>query len=201
MMHNTIARGLLLAALALGLGACSTPQPLLDQANNGATLAMSLQTELAAFRATQSDISQQRLDSIRRQLASLATYPVAADFDDRIRRLAGPAGSQQIYADLRTLADSRGTDERALALQMAEIDADLAKVLAPLPDTAQSLAATLKTLSALGEELAPKDRVAAVSSFARTVKAAIDDNRQKIEAARQATPAAPVQPAASAPAR
>lgn len=200
-MHNTIARCLPLAALALSLGACSTPQPLLDQANNGATLTMSLQTELATFRATQSDVSQQRLDSIRRQLASLATYQVEADFDDRLRRLAGTASSQQLYNDLRTLADSRGTDERALALQLAQIDADLAKVLAPLPDTAQSLAATQKALSALGEELAPKDRVSAVSSFARTVKAAIDDNRQKIEAARQATPVAPVQPAASAPAR
>jgi hypothetical protein len=161
---------------------------------------MSLQTELAAFRATQSDISQQRLNSIRQQLASLATYQVEADFDDRIRRLTGTASSQQLYNELRTLADSRGTDERALALQLAQIDADLGKVLAPLPDTAQSLAATQRALSALGEELAPKDRVSAVSSFARTVKAAIDDNRQKIEAARQATPAAPVQPAASAPA-
>jgi DNA repair exonuclease SbcCD ATPase subunit len=198
-MRTTITRGLVLATLALALGACSTPQPLLDQANNGATLAMSLETELAAFRATQSDISQQRLDSMRRQLASLATYQVEADFDDRIRRLTGTAGSQQLYTDLRALADSLGTDERALARQLAEIDADLAKVLAPLPDMAQSLAATQKALSALGEELSPKDRVAAVSSFARTVKTAIDDNRQRIEAAKQATPAAPVQPAASTP--
>ncbi|MDP1899447.1 MAG: hypothetical protein Q8K96_03200 [Rubrivivax sp.] len=200
-MHTAIPRSLLLAALALALGACSTPQPLLDQANNGATLAMSLQTELAAFRVTQSDISQQRLDTIRRQLASLATYQVESDFDDRIRRLAGTAASQQLYNDLRTLADSRGTDERALAKQLADIDSDLAKVLAPLPDTAQGLAATQKALALLGEELSPKDRVAAISSFARTVKTAIDDNRQKIEAVRQATPAAPVQPAASAPAR
>jgi DNA repair exonuclease SbcCD ATPase subunit len=199
MMHTKIARRVLLAALASGLGACSTPQPLLDQANNGATLAMSLQTQLSVFRATQAEISQQRLDAISRQLASMATYQVESDFDDRIRRLAGSGNSQQLYSELRTLADSRGTAESALARQLADINADLAKVLEPLPDTAQSLAATQKTLAVLGEELSTKERAAAVKDFARTVKAAIDENRQKIDAARLATPIAPVQLAASAP--
>lgn len=187
---------LLLAALSLVLGGCSTPQPLLDQANHGATLTLALQAELAAFRGTQAEIAQQRLDSIRRQLASLATYQVESDFDDRLRRLAG-GGAQTLYADLRTLADSRGGHEAALAKQLADIDADLAKLLAPLPDTAQGLAATQKALAVLGEELSSKDRLAAASRFARTIKAAIDDQRDKIDAARQATPPTPVQ----APAR
>lgn len=182
------------------LGGCSTPQPLLDQANNGATLAMSLQAEMANFRATQADISQQRLEAIRRQLASLASYQIESDFDDRLKKLAGDTASAQLYAELRSLADSRGTDEKLLIQKLAAIDADLAKVLAPIPDTTQALGTTQKSLAVLGEELSPKDRIAAVSAFAKKIKAAIDDNKKKIEAAKQGTPEAPVQapaPAAS----
>ena len=187
------------ATFVAAMFGCSTPQPLLDQANNGATLAMSLQAEMANFRSTQANISQHRLDAIRRQLASMATYQVESDFDDRLKKLAGAASTMQLYTDLRGLADSRGADEKLLAKQLADIDADLAKVLAPLPDTAQALAATQKAMAVLGEELSPKDRIAAVSSFAKVIKASIDDNKKKIDAAKQGTPAAPVQsPAAAA---
>lgn len=204
MTHNLIARSRALAGvlMALSLGACSTPQPLLDQANHGAALAMSLQVEMDNFRFTQSEISAQRLDSIRRQLTSLASHRVESDFDARVGRLAGTAGSEQLYIDLRTLADSRGADQRLLSQQLADLDAELAKVLAPLPDTAQALGTTQKALAVLGEELPMKDRLAAVGGFARMIRATIDDNRKKIEAAKQTTAVAPVQPPApTAPAR
>ena len=177
---------------------CSTPQALLDQANHGATLAMSLQTEMTNFRAVQADVAQHRLDSVRRQLASLASYQIESDFDERLNKLAGTATTTQLYTDLRSLADSRGADEQLLAQQLAQIDADLAAMWLPLPDTAQGLATTQKALAVLGDELSVSDRVKVTSSFARQIKAGIEDNRKKIEAAQANTSPAPVQPPAAA---
>lgn len=185
-------------ACVAALQGCSTPQALLDQANNGATLAMSLQTEMMNFRATQARIAQHRLDSVRRQLASLSTYQVESDFDERLKKVAGTATTTQLYTDLRTLADSRGADEKLLAQHLAQIDADLSKVLSPLPDTAQALGSTQKALAVLGEELSAQDRIKATANFAKVIKAGIEDNKKKIAAASAGTPPAPVQPPAAA---
>lgn len=177
------------------LQGCGTPQPLLDQANHGATLSMSLQTEMTNFRATQAVIAQQRLDSVRRQLASMSTYQVESDFDERVKKVAGTA-TTQLYTELRTLADSRIADEKLLEQQLQQIDVDLAKLLSPLPDTTQALGTTQKALAVMGEELSAKDRFDSVASFANEIKAGIEDNKVKIEAAKASTPTAPVQPAA-----
>lgn len=204
MMHRHVSRRPRFATLMAGtvcvamLQGCSTPQALLDQANNGATLALSLQTEMVNFRATQADVAQHRLDSVRRQLASLSTYQVESDFDERLKKAAGTATTTQLYTDLRTLADSRGADEKLLAQQLAQIDADLAKVLSPLPDTAQALGSTQKALAVLGDELSAQDRIKATTNFAKLIKAGIDDNKKKIEAAKAGTPPAPVQPPVAA---
>lgn len=182
-----------LLAGASVLQGCSTPQPLLDQANNGAALAMSLQAEMENFRTTQADISQARLDSIRRQLVSLSTYQSESDFDERVKQVANTATTTQLYVELRTLADSRGADEKLLTQQLVQIDEDLAKVLSPLPDTAQALGITQATLAVLGEELSAKDRINAVTNFSKVIKAGVEDNKKKIEAAKASTPTAPVQ--------
>ena len=204
MMLRPVARRTRLTTLLAGtvcvvaLQGCSTPQALLDQANHGATLAMSLQTEMANFRAVQADVAQHRLDSVRRQLASLSSYQIESDFDKRLKTLAGTATTERLYTDLRTLADSRGADEQLLAQQLAQIDADLATMLAPLPDTTQALGATQRALAVLGDELSAQDRIKATANFAKRIKAGIDDNTKRIKASKADTPPAPVQPPAAA---
>jgi hypothetical protein len=185
-----------LAALGsvVWLQGCSTPQPLLDQANNGAMLTMSLQAEMDRFRSVRSEIAQHRLDSIRRQLTSLSTYQIESDFDERVKKAAGTATTTQLYTDLRTLADSRVADEKLLAQQMEQVDTELGKVLAPLPDTVNALQATQKTLAVMGEELSMTDRLSTVASFSKDIKAGIEDNKKKIDDAKKETAIAPVQP-------
>lgn len=174
---------------------CGTPQPLLDQANHGAALSISLQTEMANFRATQAAIAQQRLNSVRRQLASMSTYQSESDFDERVKKAASTA-TTQLYTELRTLADSRIEDEKVMTEQSQQVDADLAKLLSPLPDTTQALGNTQKALAVIGEELSARDRMDSAADFAKQIKAGIEDNKAKIEAAKAATTTAPVQSAA-----
>src|SRR5438046_2056305 len=101
------ARFLLAAACACALAGCKTPQPMLDQANNGAALSVSLQSQLVALRSAQANVAQSRVDSIRRQNAMIAEYEADSAFDDRIQAAVGKTAEAPLAATLRALADSR----------------------------------------------------------------------------------------------
>lgn len=193
--RNRLALMLACATCIATMPGCGTPQPLLNQANHGAALSISLQTEMANFRAAQSAIAQQRLNSVRRQLASMSTYQSESDFDERVKKAAGTA-TTQLYTELRTLADSRIEDEKVMAQQSQRVDADIAKLLSPLPDITQALGNTQKALAVIGEELSARDRMDSAADFAKQIKAGIEDNKAKIEAAKAATTTAPAQSAA-----
>lgn len=184
-----------LAACWLASG-CATPQAALDQANNGAALALSLQAELKVFRAVQADIARARIDSVRRQQVLLAGYESEGAFDDRILQLAGKKKALELQAALKELSDRKVRDELALADRIEKMDDSFAKLLAPLPDSAGKLIAAQKALAVMGEELSPKERLALASDFAKDIKKTIEENKKKIEDAAAATPVASAQPAA-----
>ena len=198
-MKTAIAYTFYMIALCVGLAGCGTPQAALDQANNGAALTMSLQSELQNFRAVQANVAKARIDSVRRQSAMLATYEAEAAFDERVVKAAGKDDALKLYTTLKDLADSRAKDEQALNTKIAEMDESFGKLLTPLPDSTQKLTATQKALAALGSELSAKERIALVASFAKSIKQTIDDNKKKIDAAANAAPDATSQPAAQIP--
>lgn len=196
-----------LCSLPLGLAllstilvaACSTPQPALDQANNGVALTMALQSELANLRAVQARIAEQRMESIRRQRELLLTYQSDAAFGERVSTAAGKTAQAKLAADLRALADSRADDERKLQAKKAELDAQMAKLLSPVPDRTAQVQATQSALAALGDELPFSQRLKIAASFAADIKESIKANEKKADEAAGATPAAPAQAPASAP--
>lgn len=198
-MKTSPAFVLCIAVLSGCFSGCSTPQAALDQANNGAALTMSFQAELQKFRSVQLDVARARVESIRRQEVTLATYELDSAFDERILRLAGKADALLLYSTLKDLSDSRIKDEQALKARISELDESFSKLLAPLPDSTEKLTSTQKTLAILGEELSAKDRIELASTFAQAIKKTIDDNQKKIDAAAAATPVAPAQPDASVP--
>lgn len=185
-----------IAALSGCLVGCATPQAALDQANNGTTLMMSLQAEQEKFRSVQSDVARARIESIRQQQKVLATYESDSGFEDRVLRLAGKADEFSLYSTLKDLADSRIKDERALKAQLGELDESFSKLLTPLPDSTEKLAAAQKALAVLGEELSAKERIELAATFASAIKKTIDDNKKKIDGAAKDTPSAPLQAAA-----
>jgi hypothetical protein len=187
------------SVLALWVAGCSTPQPALDQANAGAALAMSLQTEIHRYRAVQVDVARARLDSIRRQEVALATFDAEAAFDVRVLRLAGKNEALSLYEALRELADTRSKDEQALRTKLAELDSTYAKLLIALPESTAQLQVTQLSLAVLGEELSAEDRIKVVYHFASEIRKTIDENRKKIAAASAAAPVAPVQSPAPVP--
>lgn len=176
------------------LGGCaSTPQPALDQANNGAALMMSLQAEIAQFKTIQTAILKDRIEGIKRQQSTMATYEIDFNFDEKLLLLAEKKDVVDRYKAVKDLSDGRIKDDQALNTKLAEISAALDKLLIPLPDASKDLTEAQTALAVLGEELSVKERITIVMEFAKTLDKTIKDNKQKIEDARKLTPTAPSQ--------
>jgi len=182
-------RKALAAVCACLLAGCKTPQPAIDQANNGAALTLSLQTELTRMRTLQGAIAKARLDSVRRQRAMMAEYAADSAFDERIRKVVGDNAQEKLVNDLLMLSDSRATDEDELGKALAALDADMAAVLAPVPDQNGRLAATQKAMAELGTQLPLEQRARILAGFASELKEEIDKHRK----AADTTAPAPVQ--------
>lgn len=181
--------GVVLAQSVLG-GCASTSQPALDQANNGAALMLSLQAEIAQFKAVQTAILKDRIAGIKRQQSTMATYEIDFNFDEKLLLLAGKKDVVDLYKALTDLSDGRIKDEQVLNIRLAEISTALDKLLTPLPDASKDLTEAQKALAVLGEQLSAHERIAIVTDFAKTLDKAIKDNKQKIKDAQNSTPTA-----------
>jgi hypothetical protein len=193
-------KSLIPIAYALALAGCKTPQPALDQANNGAALTMTLKAQLTNLRTTQAKVAKARIDSIHRQKAQMALYQVDSAFDERVRLTAGDSARAQLLSTLRDLGDSRGKDQKDLDDALAALDKDMSALLAPVPDVDAKLGAAQQALAALGQELPLPQRAALLAGFASDVNKSLEQNRKKSEDAAAAAPTAPVQdPPANVP--
>lgn len=193
-MKHTSFFGCLLSLLTLALSGCQTPQPALDQANNGAALTVSLAGEIRNFHRAQAEISQARLDSVRRLRVRLANYEAEGNFDERVLRAADKTDALKLYTALKELSDSRAQDESQLQAGIASTDAAFGKLLDSLPDATKDLTATQKALAVLGEELSTRERIATTAAFVKEIRKTIDENREKIKEAKGKAAAAPVDP-------
>jgi hypothetical protein len=188
--RRSLSTGGLAALLALLGGCASTPQPALDQANNGAALTMALQAEVQKFRQSQTVILQARLAGVRKLQAQIARYEIDSGFDARVLAAAGKTEAIAMHQALIELSDSRIQDEQALAAKLAELNDAFDKLLTPLPDTTKELAAAQKALATMGDQLPVKERFKIVSDFAKSVQKSIEDNKKKIDDAAAKAPEA-----------
>jgi chromosome segregation ATPase len=171
---------------AVLLGGCSTPQPILDQANNGAHLITSMQAQIDQFRANSKAIGQAQTDSLRVARKQLAkTDSITAD-DDRIITAAGVRDFSEQLSKLLALLDARVADEKALSEKLAQIDKTMDELVKPLTDPTKDIAAAQQAMATLGNELPLEDRLRTLWSFAKDIKTALDENAQKIEDAKKA---------------
>jgi hypothetical protein len=194
------AKPVAVAAFVLLLAGCKTPQPALDQANNGAALTVSLQAQLAALRTTQANIARLRIERIRSENALVAESEAASAFDERIASLAGNTAVAELAAELRALADSRAKDQKDLDDALASLDTNMASLLDTVPVNNTKLAATQQAMAALGEQLPLEKRAQIIAAFASDLKKAIDKNQEKAGAATDTPgPAAQATPAAGTP--
>jgi cob(I)alamin adenosyltransferase len=177
--------------LCLLLAACSsTPQAALDQANNGTSLMLAMQGEIAKFKTEQAAIASLRIDTIRQAQTNLARGQMITADDDRIFAIAGKKNISDNLSVITGLVDARDKDERALNDKTLEINKSLGGLLTPLPVIDKELKEAQKSLAILGNELSSEERFKIFSAFAKDIKKSVDANKKKIEEAKNA-PVAP----------
>ncbi|SHH01568.1 hypothetical protein [Massilia sp. CF038] len=165
---------------ALVLSACSTPKVAMDQANNTVGLLSQLDNELNQFRQVQERITDQSLASLRKIEVRTANGAIDTASRLRLHRIARDPVGPALFETVRDSADALARDRASAQLQSAEIDARLAKLMQPLPQSAQGIAAVQLPMAAMGTELSHKTRLAESRQFYEEVKAAVEANKKKI---------------------
>lgn len=169
-------RAYLLSFLVLS-GCAQAPKEELNQANQTAFLIANFQTEAEEFKRVQSLIAKQRVASIKMMQAELEKFSSDAKFDDRAAKLAGQDSQFKLFNELQALGDSRAKDTQDLIIALAEMDAQLAGIVSPLPDLSPALSSSRKALAILGSNLSVKDQIYVTATFAKEVKDAVDRSR------------------------
>lgn len=186
-----------LMLIAATLAGCSTPQVVLDHANQGVTLTTALQKELAEFERRQTVIEGLRGDVIKSDKRAVLELRREFVIDDQLFVLAGQQSRLASYRELGDLADLRSkaiSDEKTAADEFAKT---LDSTKAPLTPARAKLAETGKALGALGTELSSAERLSIVTSFLADVKSEVDKNKKKADASQAAGAASPPAAAAS----
>jgi hypothetical protein len=145
-----------------------------------------MQGEISKFKAEEAVIGKARVDNVREAQKKIATMDSITTDDDRIYAAAGKKAISEHFSQIISLVDARAKDEQALNDRIASINKTFDGLLAPLPDGTKELAAAQKALAILGNELSAEERLKIFANFAKDVKKSVDDNKKKIEAAKNA---------------
>lgn len=187
------------ALLALLLAACATPQPALDQGNATAALVANFDAELVAYRKAVARVAATRLDSIRRQETLLAELAESNAWSLRTARLAGLGDFEDRRESLVALAQSPERDEATTKQRLAELEAELAALVKPLPSNSAKLAALKKALAELGTELPADEHLKLALDAVQTVRDEVKKNREAATKIQSKEPAAPAPASPAAP--
>jgi cation transport regulator ChaC len=139
-------------------------------------------------------VAQARLASIRKQEALIAELAEINAWNLRTARLAGMGAVEDRRQSLVALATSRETDEAATQQRLAELDAQLAAVVKPLPSSSAKLATLQKALAELGVELSAAQRLTLTLEAVQTVRDEVKKNRDAAAAAQSKEDVATVPP-------
>lgn len=185
------------AWLAAALTGCATPQAALDQGNATAALAASFHAEWVAYRRAAARVAEARLDRIRDQEALIARLTEIHDWNRRTAGLAGLGEAEGRRQSLLALVASRASDAAATEAKLAELDLQLAALVAPLPSNSAKLAELQKALAALGTELSATERLQLALESVQTVRDEVKKNHQAKAAIQAREDPAPALPSAS----
>jgi uncharacterized membrane protein YccC len=161
-----------LVCLIVLLAGCSTPQPVLEQARNGAALTNALSQALTSYseRIAVLDAAREKLLSQRR--ARSLQFRFLDSNAAEVYKLAGRSELTAQYATLKASADTIAKARADAADDAAQYAKTLEQLMGPLPDINKNLAGVSKDFTALGTELNASEKLKLVSNAFKEIKGA-----------------------------
>lgn len=176
-----VRRLLSVATLAL-VGACATPQPILDLAGQGAATVGLAEISLREYVALTHAQLGARMDLIRFDAQQEARDRARREFDVFIDRKAGLPARDDAASLIRSLGDESRKIREQETLELAKIAQSStldAAILAELPT--EKLAAAKKGFSVLAQELSPKEWLALAVGYAKEIQAGVEKIRASLK--------------------
>jgi len=184
-MRPLLALSLVLVVTAASLAGCGTPQPALDQANNGAALLKQVQNQVKGFRASTAAYAKIRIANANLLLANAQKKQGDIDANNAIDAALGQAQKQKWIALVQTLADARIAASVVQTQASAKQVSDTAKLIAPLPYDESGFEAAEKAMADLGTDLKDEDIAKLYLNFGKALAQAVKVNDAKIKAAEE----------------
>lgn len=167
-------RWLQLASL-IGLTGCSTPQPILDVASQGAATVGLTEISLREYLALTKAQLAARMDLVRFDAEQEARDRARREFDLVIERRSAPAATQDATDLIRTLGDEHQRIRETEKLELEAIARSTtldAAALAQVPT--EKLAQSKKGFGVLAQELSPQEWIALAAGYARVIRAGVE---------------------------
>ncbi|SFF56728.1 hypothetical protein SAMN05518865_101585 [Duganella sp. CF458] len=168
---------------ALALCGCSTPKPVMEQANHGVGLIAQLESSLTEFRRVERNSMKARADSLLAQRKAIAFVDREKQRDLQARVAAGDKLSVTLIDNLVANAEGLALSQAEYSDTNARNEAAVAALLAPVPDTRSGTAAAQARLAEMGEELGWDIRRSELQAFIKAVKDSVEEGKKKIEEA------------------
>ncbi|GJH29311.1 hypothetical protein [Caballeronia novacaledonica] len=165
------------------LGACSTPQPVMDQANLGAAMENELGQSYAAYRKATDDMVADRQALIAaRQRAAAEEMNALAPTKFAAAALSGTSGQtaeQRAAQKLGDMADIIASQDANTATSVSK--SAQPPSLTPLPVVSDKTVAAQKAFAQMGAEQSFTSRFAEYRTLYETVKKGIAENKKRID--------------------
>jgi hypothetical protein len=171
---------ILFLTITITLAGCSTPKPVMDEANFGVGLLAQLELSLTEFRRVEVNSLHARQASLLEQQHALRVIDREKQSDMRARIAAGDKWSGALIEQLVANTDAIPAEQTWYAVAAAKSETDISALLVPIPSTRSSTSAAQQSLSEMGQELSWSVRRAELQALASAVKKNVDENKVKI---------------------
>jgi hypothetical protein len=180
-----LASTLLCAALASG---CSTPQPVKDTATYTAWMMGQVDGQVAQFRVDREAVDAKIASEVGQ--ARVASAESRKQFNRLMRTLAAGGSSKEVelVKRMQALSDALLADNLEFRATQAQIEAEMADLLAPLPSVSQKVSSAVGAVSAFGQDRSAKAQFEELKAAWKAVADTTKDNRDKLKKAANPTP-------------
>ena len=184
-MRLALALVMLLGALLAG---CATPQPVKDTATYTAWMMGKVDEQVGQFRTDREAVDAKIVSVVAK--ARVISAQSRKDFNRLMRTLAAGGSSEEVelVKRMQALSDAVHADNVEFQAVQAQIEAEMANLLKPLPSVSPKLAGASSAVSLMAEDRTAEAQFKELQTAWKAVAEATKDNREKLKKATGAAP-------------